>query len=87
MIDNIEPTAALVALLLIVAAWIALSIRDRRRERDRLARLLYLLHERARVWNICSHVWRSVTGDYVVCSRPNEHDGPHLNQWTGDLDR
>ncbi|KQQ65187.1 hypothetical protein [Microbacterium sp. Leaf320] len=87
MVDNIDPVPFLIALALIVAAWLALGIRDHRRGRIVEAALTAALADRVDQ-GICALIWLGDdSGLWVVCSRPLDHTGPHVNHRTGDLDR
>lgn len=80
MMDNIEPLSAVVALTIIVAIWLGLGIRDRRRARlDAERRAAVLLGMRAA--GLCAMVWPIEEEEdvWVVCARAYEHTGPHLD--------
>lgn len=84
MTETIETPTFLVLLALIVAAWLIVGIRDRRRARridrevvahwDALKRSDELvIAERA-----CGEIWTE--GEtWCVCTRPHEHGGPCLD--------
>jgi hypothetical protein len=70
--DNIEPVPFLIALTTLVAIWLALGIRDRRRAR-RARPGVYLCGD---TW----HIGTVDTGvDWFICTRPYEHTGPCLD--------
>ena len=79
MIDNIEPPAFAITMLIIGLAMIVLALADRARmqrtDRDierATARVVPILYEGG-----CAHVWHD--GRSHVCTRRYEHDGPHLD--------
>ncbi|MFK4761190.1 hypothetical protein ACI3KS_09690 [Microbacterium sp. ZW T5_45] len=84
MVDNIETPAALITLAIIVAVWLVIGIRERRRNRaidaevvkhwDALARAdaLVILD------NSCASLWHEGEG-WCVCTRPYEHTGPCMD--------
>lgn len=75
MIDCIEPLAALIVLALLVAVWLAIGIRDRRRAR-RARPAAYL----------CADMWSDGV-DWFICTRPYEHNGPCLDGLKGVIRR
>lgn len=88
MIDNIDPIpfAILIAVFSIVLS--ITTIRDNRRERaERRAKWVESMRADRLRRNLCPRLVHSTGGEWVVCSRPNEHTGPHMNEWTGDLER
>ena len=89
MSEQVEPIPFLIALALIVAWWLALGVRDRRRARraEVAERVRLIRAARVRAPGMCTRLVRTQEGEWVVCSRPHEHTGPHFNQWTGDLER
>ncbi|WP_262002218.1 hypothetical protein [Microbacterium sp. Mcb102] len=86
MIDNISPLALLVALTMVVALWLYLGIRDRRRARRRdtaaSVRLVRAQWEREHILGRCSAVWQDRDA-WIVCTLRYEHTGPHLNHAHG----
>ncbi|WP_096359413.1 hypothetical protein [Microbacterium sp. TPU 3598] len=92
MNDCIEPVALLVALALLVAWWLALGIRDRRRNRhidlEVLARwdALKRSDELVIADRACGDIWTE--GEtWCVCTRPHEHTGPCLDDKHGVIRR
>ena len=84
MVDRIEVLAFLIALALIVAWWLVLGIRYRRRNRQIALEVLahwdalkrsdeLVIADRA-----CGDIWTE--GEtWCVCTRPYEHGGPCLD--------
>lgn len=73
MVDRIEPLAALILLTILVAWWLALGIRDRRRARRAHRRAVAAV-----LPNLCAVIW--VEGaTWCVCTRPYEHTGPCMD--------
>lgn len=92
MIDHVDPPALIVGLVFIVVWWIGLKVRDRIRARraraaDVAERIRVLTADRVAIYRLCPRMWHAARGEWVVCSRPHEHTGPHFNEWTGDLER
>lgn len=85
MIDCIEPLALLVVLTMLVATWLYLGIRDRRRARRAASR-----SPRVRPF-LCGDSWRVGTVeagvDWFMCTRPYEHSGPCLDGLKGVIRR
>jgi hypothetical protein len=86
--DYIEPIPFLVIMALIVAAWLVLTTRDRRRWQAEAAawhravdRVQYVTRTRgcAVVW------WDEPSRGYGVCERRLDHDGPHVDTLTGHI--
>lgn len=82
--DSIDPIPFLIVMALIVAVWLWLGIRDRRRARvDRLqlARLDHAVYrvEVCLALGGCAYLWRDPhTDSYHVCNRSRGHAAPHL---------
>lgn len=80
MTETIETPTFLVLLALIVAAWLIVGLRDRRRAR----------RSRPAAY-ICGDTWHSGTVDegvdWYICTRPYEHTGPCLDGINGVIRR
>ncbi|KNY07926.1 hypothetical protein AKH00_06830 [Microbacterium sp. GCS4] len=85
MVDNVEPFSALVTLVLILAALAFIAIRNRR-SRAELVRLAVARHRHLRDSGRCGAMWAEGE-QWRWCTRPYEHQGPHLDGVTGTLRR
>ncbi|MGP6170617.1 hypothetical protein ACTU6V_05350 [Microbacterium sp. A204] len=80
MIDNIEPSTFLIAMITIFVVLLVVATLDQMRlDRNRRAldtadqRLMPLIYKGA-----CAHTWHEHR-DIHVCTRPYEHEGPHFD--------
>lgn len=76
--DNLPGIAAAVLLALILAGWIALDLRDRRRNKIATRELVLQLGPQLVnmvVAGECAHLWHDE--EFHLCVRPYEHTGPH----------
>lgn len=90
MIDNIEPIPFLVIMALIVATWLIIGIRDRRRELVSIGAWLVARHRMYVDAGRCGAVWsdeRERFDGVHWCDRPTGHTGPHLDTPTGAIRR
>lgn len=88
--DSLTPGFALVALTIIVAIWLALGIRDRRRATRDAVDAIVGRHRMYVANGRCGAVW-SDEGDRFDgvhwCDRHAEHVGPHVDTPTGSIRR
>lgn len=80
MIDNIEPLAFLVVMVAIFVVLLVVAVLDQMRlDRNRRSldaadlRLMPLIYKGA-----CAHTWHEHRNIHV-CTRPYEHEGPHVD--------
>lgn len=85
MIDHVDPIPFLVVLALLVAVWLFIGIRDRRRSNE-LARLAVERHRYLRDAGACAAMWPEADA-WRWCTRPYEHTGPHLDHVNGGIRR
>lgn len=83
--DNIEAIPLIVSLVAILAALAFIAIRNHRR-RVELVRLAVARHRHLRDTGRCGAMWAEGE-QWRWCTRPYEHQGPHLDALNGALRR